>query len=83
MLQQHPGFGGVHSFRDLTRIARINDEMWSELFLDNREALLREMEQFRGAFDELYERIQRGDREGLRAMMRLSTERRKRFDKQV
>lgn len=71
------------SFRDLTRIARINDEMWSELFLDNREALLREMEQFRGAFDKLYERIQRGDREGLRAMMRLSTERRKRFDKQV
>lgn len=71
------------SFRDLTRIARINDEMWSELFLDNREALLREMEQFRGAFDELYDRIQRGDREGLRAMMRLSTERRKRFDKQV
>ena len=30
------------SFRDLTRIARINDEMWSELFLCNREALLEE-----------------------------------------
>ena len=32
------------SFRDLTRIAKINDEMWSELFLLNRDALLREMD---------------------------------------
>lgn len=71
------------SFRDLTRIAKINDEMWSELFLDNREALLTEMERFRTSFDELYEKIKSGDREGMREMMRLSTERRKRFDKHI
>ena len=35
------------SFRDLTRIANINDDMWSELFLSNREALLKEMEKYR------------------------------------
>ena len=28
------------SFRDLTRIANINEDMWSELFLDNRDLLL-------------------------------------------
>lgn len=71
------------SFRDLTRIARINDEMWSELFLDNKQALLAEMERFRKSFDELYQKISAGDREGIRGMMRLSTERRKRFDKTV
>ncbi len=71
------------SFRDLTRIAKINDEMWSELFLDNREALLTEMERFRTSFDELYEKIKSGDRDGMREMMRLSTERRKRFDKHI
>lgn len=71
------------SFRDLTRIARINDEMWSELFLDNKEALLKEMESFRATFDELTEKIKSGDREGIRAMMRLSTERRKRFNKHL
>ena len=71
------------SFRDLTRIARINDEMWSELFLDNKKVLLAEMERFRSSFDELYEKIQTGDREGMREMMRLSTERRKLFDKTV
>ncbi len=71
------------SFRDLTRIARINDEMWSELFLDNRDALLNEMRSFRTTFDELMEKIESGDREGIRAMMRLSTERRKRFNKHL
>ena len=71
------------SFRDLTRIAKINDEMWSELFLDNRPALLGEMERFRETFNQLYDRIAAGDREGIREMMRLSTQRRKRFDKQV
>ncbi|MEE1075360.1 MAG: prephenate dehydrogenase [Acutalibacteraceae bacterium] len=69
------------SFRDLTRIARINDEMWSELFLSYREVLLEEMERFRSSFDELYEKIKDGDRDGMRQMMRLSTERRKLFDK--
>ena len=69
------------SFRDLTRIARINDEMWSELFLDNRQALLTEMERFREEFDALYQKIKTGDREGIRSMMRCSTERRRRFDK--
>ena len=39
------------------------------------------MERFRSSFDELYERIKDGDRDGMRQMMRLSTERRKLFDK--
>lgn len=69
------------SFRDLTRIARINDEMWSELFLSNKNDLLQEMERFRTSFDELYEKIKNDDRDGMREMMRLSTERRKLFDK--
>lgn len=69
------------SFRDLTRIARINDEMWSELFLSNKEALLAEMDRFKSSFDELYCKIKDGDREGMREMMRLSTQRRKFFDK--
>lgn len=71
------------SFRDLTRIAKINDEMWSELFLYNKDALLAEMERFKASFDELYDKIKSGDREGMREMMRTSTERRKRFDKHI
>ena len=71
------------SFRDLTRIANINDEMWSELFLSNRPALLKEMDAYRRAFDRMYDCIQNNDREELQSMMRLSTERRRRFNKKV
>ena len=68
------------SFRDLTRIARINDTMWSELFLRNREALLRQMDLFAREFSELRDMLAEGDAEGLRKKMRLSTERRAYFD---
>ncbi len=69
------------SFRDLTRIAKINDEMWSELFLLNRDALLREMDAFAGEFKKLRACVESGDREAMREMMRCSTERRALFDK--
>lgn len=69
------------SFRDLTRIARINDDMWSELFLSNREALLKEMESFMTSFKEMYDCVKNNERDRMREMMRCSTERRKRFDK--
>lgn len=69
------------SFRDLTRIADINDEMWSGLFLDNREELLAEMDKYRKSFDEIYKYIEANDREGLRKMMKLSSVRRRRFNK--
>ncbi|MBQ8896529.1 MAG: prephenate dehydrogenase [Clostridia bacterium] len=69
------------SFRDLTRIANINDEMWSELFLANRETLLAEMDNYRNSFDKLYNTIKNGDRDEMREMMRLSTARRRKFNK--
>lgn len=68
------------SFRDLTRIARINDEMWSELFLLNREDLLRQMDIFIEEFRQLRNMLAEGDREGMREKMRISTERRAYFD---
>ena len=69
------------SFRDLTRIARMNDEMWSELFLLNRTALLKQIELFSQELIRLKLLLLSGDREGLRDMMRHSTERRALFDK--
>lgn len=71
------------SFRDLTRIANINDEMWSELFLSNKDSLLRQMDAYREAFDKLYNYINNDDRDGMRNMMRLSTARRREFNKKA
>lgn len=69
------------SFRDLTRIARINEEMWSELFLLNRDELLSQMDLFAGEFDTLRKAIREGDTDTLKQMMRTSTLRRSYFDK--
>ena len=70
------------SFRDLTRIARINDEMWSELFLRNKDALLRQIDTFTDEMQTLRDLISAEDREGLRDKMRLSTKRRAAFDRE-
>lgn len=69
------------SFRDLTRIARINDIMWSELFIANKAALLEQMTLFIDKFNELKTMLKTEDVDSMRAMMRLSTERRALFDK--
>ena len=71
------------SFRDLTRIARINDRMWSELFLCNRDQLIRHMDSFAESFGELREMIRTGDVDAMRQAMRSSTARRAVFDKKT
>lgn len=76
-LQEYTG----DSFRDLTRIARINDAMWSELFMLNKTALLEQMDIFMGKFQELRNCLITDDVDKMREMMRLSTKRRAWFDK--
>ena len=69
------------SFRDLTRIARINDLMWSELFVANKDVLIEQMNLFIDKFNALKGMLEAEDIEGMRAMMRHSTKRRALFDK--
>ena len=68
------------SFRDLTRISRINEKMWSELFLLNKTELLEQMDRFIGELSAFRSMLEQDDREGLMQKMRLSTERRSYFD---
>ena len=69
------------SFRDLTRIAKINDRMWSELFLMNKESLLCEMDRFIEEFTEFRTFLANEDGKRMREKMRSSTARRALFDK--
>ena len=69
------------SFRDLTRIARINDLMWSELFVANKDVLLNQMDMFMDQFQKLKSMLETEDIDGMRKMMRHSTARRALFDK--
>jgi prephenate dehydrogenase len=69
------------SFRDLTRIAKINDKMWSELFIENKKPLIHEMDRFIAEFQKLRGFIEDENVDEMRQMMRSSTMRRTLFDK--
>lgn len=69
------------SFRDLTRIAKINENMWSELFLRNKEALLKHIDTFDATLKDFRNMLASDDAEGMKEAMRKSTEHRKLFDK--
>ena len=69
------------SFRDLTRIAKINENMWSELFLINKEELLAQIELFENQLTKMKKSIKEEDLETMKEMMKLSTFRRSYFDK--
>lgn len=69
------------SFRDLTRIAKINENLWSELFFLNKEILIEEIDAFVSEIEHLKHTLQKEDAEGLKKLFIQSTIRRKLFDK--
>ncbi len=69
------------SFRDLTRIARINENMWSELFIENKDVLINQIDIFTKQMDNIKQALIDNDEEKLKEIMRLSTSRRAYFDK--
>ncbi len=58
------------SFKDLTRVAKLNETMWAELFLSNKEALLPELKEFMEHMGEYIDAIEEEDRERLTALLR-------------
>ena len=69
------------SFRDLTRIARINEHLWTELFFLNKDNLIREIDDFEASLQALKQTLRNEDSEALKQMMVTSTKRRALFDK--
>ena len=69
------------SFRDLTRIAKINETLWSELFFENKENLVPLIDAFINELSKLKECVVNEDEDKLKAMFIESTNRRKAFDK--
>ena len=67
--QIHHGFS-AGSYRDLTRVARLNENMWTELFLDNAEALTTEIDFIINSLQQYSDAIKAGDAERLRALLR-------------
>lgn len=68
------------SYRDLTRIANINEDLWSELFLGNKENLLECMDNFNIEFQKIRKAIWKSDEESLKAIFKDSTYRRENLE---
>lgn len=69
------------SYRDLTRIAMINEVLWSELFLENRETLLKHIENFESELNVLKLALKQGDRALLQELFIKSTNIRRKMEK--
>lgn len=69
---EHEGFSGG-SFRDLTRVAKLNEDMWTELFLLNQENLLSEIEGIMGRLQEYRDTLKAGDRQGMWSLLHEGT----------
>ena len=69
------------SFRDLTRIAKINENLWYELFIQNKDMLIKEIEAFIKEVNHFKDVLSDDDEEEMKRLFRQSTERRKVFDK--
>ena len=67
------------SYRDLTRIANINESLWSQLFLGNKKNLLKSMKAFENEFNKILKCIEDEDKEGLEELFIKSSKRREKL----
>lgn len=67
--QSHKGFS-AGSYKDLTRVAKLNEVMWSELFLSNADNLAFELDNIISALEEYRDAIRDNDRERLTELLR-------------
>lgn len=66
--RSHDGFS-AGSYRDLTRVAWLNPDMWTELFLENRDALLFEVDTIIQSLSKYRDALQNNDSDTLRALL--------------
>ena len=70
---EHQGFS-AGSYRDVSRVANINDALWSRLFLDNQKALTQELDQLIANLSRLRDAVDRRDQEELRSLLRTAAQ---------
>ena len=68
------------SYRDLTRIAKINEDLWAELFIGNKKNLLKMIQQFERELDVIKDALNDNDLGTLKEKFIISTKRREKID---
>ena len=79
LAESHRGFS-AGSFADMTRVARLNEGMWTELFFDNREALLPVVEDLVRRMTEYRDALRNDDREAMMRLLREGRETKERLE---
>lgn len=69
LADKHRGFS-AGSFADMTRVARLNENMWTELFFDNRDALLPEVEGLVERLTAYRDALRNEDHEAMKALLK-------------
>ena len=67
--RSHKGFS-AGSYKDLTRVARLNEEMWSELFVENKEHLVSELNALIASLTEYRDAIRDGNTDATRSLLK-------------
>lgn len=65
------------SYRDLTRVSKLNEKMWSELFFENKDNLCAEIDFLVERLSEYSAALKADDREGLVALLKEGTDSKK------
>ena len=68
----HKGFS-AGSYRDLTRVAKLNSKMWAELFVENGDNLSNELDYLISELSKYNEAIKKKDKEALEALLEEGT----------
>lgn len=67
------------SLRDCTRVAKLNPDMWAELFIENREALSEQIEIFTESLNKIRALIKSSDKAGIREYLKNTSDRKRRY----
>jgi prephenate dehydrogenase len=76
---KHRGFS-AGSFLDMTRVARLNEQMWAELFMLNKDALISEIDGLTERIRPYRDALANGDEVMLKALLREGRERKELLD---
>ena len=67
--QNHKGFS-AGSYKDMTRVAWLNENMWTELFIENKEPLLFELDYIINSLNQYKTAIENNDADTLKSLLR-------------
>jgi prephenate dehydrogenase len=83
MAMSEHSFVAGGSFRDMTRVADLDQDMWTELFLENRDNLLAELDTFLGELEEYKKALEDIDEEGLKRLLKEGKERKEAVEEEA